>query len=339
MRFSDDIKAQRILELFGFNFKRNGVLYLLKAIIASPKYLYFNLETLSESVSKTEGIDKEEVKRLIIARIKETFGFRKAPTVDFIRLVNNFFSKTRGGLTMKKITFKVSSQTEVSVVSLIKEVNKMPCRICLNIENGYVTVENADNTMIDAIIELVDNYYTILGVDIDNTFEETTALQIAPVVAESSANTIDEAVEGHVAADDTDIKVSKTKPLIKKVSEEEAALLETIGFAFDKLDTSKMVEEQVDSFLTDIGMTTTERMVTQSFIIACNINKINYENVLLGLHDEFPKVKKAIIKNILTEAFNNWLEKYPNLAEKCPKISLMTVLKVFAKKFAQTQIC
>jgi len=90
---TDDVKAQRILELFGFDFKRNGVQYLLKAIIASPKDAYFNLETLSESVSRTEDIDKEEVKRLIVARVKETFGFRKAPTIDFIRLVNNFLVK------------------------------------------------------------------------------------------------------------------------------------------------------------------------------------------------------------------------------------------------------
>lgn len=90
---TDEVKAQRILELFGFDFKRNGVQYLLKAIIASPKDAYFNLETLSESVSRTEGIEKEEVKRLIVARVKETFGFRKAPTIDFIRLVNNFLVK------------------------------------------------------------------------------------------------------------------------------------------------------------------------------------------------------------------------------------------------------
>ena len=47
----------------------------------------------SLSVSKEESIDKEEVKCLIVARVKETFGFRKAPTVDFIRLVNSFLLK------------------------------------------------------------------------------------------------------------------------------------------------------------------------------------------------------------------------------------------------------
>ena len=90
---TDEVKAEKILELFGFDFNKKGVSYVLKAIIASPKDAYFNLETLSESISKEEGIDKEEVKRLIVARIKETFGFRKAPTVDFIRLVNSFLLK------------------------------------------------------------------------------------------------------------------------------------------------------------------------------------------------------------------------------------------------------
>ena len=90
---TDEVKAKKILDLFGFDFNRNGVQYLLKAIIVSPKNAYFNLETLSETVSRTESIDKEEIKRLIIARVKETFGFRKAPTIDFIRLVNNFLVK------------------------------------------------------------------------------------------------------------------------------------------------------------------------------------------------------------------------------------------------------
>lgn len=90
---TDEVKAKRILELFGFDFKKNGVQYLLKAIIISPQDDYFNLETLSESVSQTEGIDKEEIKRLIVARVKEQFKLKKAPTIDFIRLINNFLTK------------------------------------------------------------------------------------------------------------------------------------------------------------------------------------------------------------------------------------------------------
>ena len=227
---------------------------------------------------------------------------------------------------MKKLTFKVSPQKDCPVVGLIKEVNKISCRIYFDLEDGFVAVENVSNTMIDAVIELVDNYYTILGVDIDNTFEENTEKQVAPVIEDSTTDTTDDAVD--------ETNAIKTKTPAKKVGGEESALLEVIGFAFDKLDSSKKVEEQIESFLNDIGMTTTERMVTNSFIIACDIKKINYENVLLGLHELFPTVKEEIIKNILKEAFKNWLDKYPTLAEKCPKISLMAVLKVFAKRFA-----
>ena len=90
---TDEVKAEKILKLFGFDFNKKGVSYVFEAIIASPKAAYFNLETLSESISKEKSIDKEEVKRLIVARVKETFGFKKAPTIDFIRLVNSFLSK------------------------------------------------------------------------------------------------------------------------------------------------------------------------------------------------------------------------------------------------------
>lgn len=93
-RDSDNIKVEKILELFGFNMQRNGVQYLFKAILISPKEAYFNLETLCDSVAKSEpNTEKDEIKRLIVARIKEQFKFRKSPTIDFIRLVNSFLIK------------------------------------------------------------------------------------------------------------------------------------------------------------------------------------------------------------------------------------------------------
>ena len=93
-RASDKIKAEKILELFGFDMQRNGVQYLFKAILISPKDAYFNLETLCDSVAKSEhNVEKDEIKRLIVARIKEQFKFRKSPAIDFIRLVNRFLIK------------------------------------------------------------------------------------------------------------------------------------------------------------------------------------------------------------------------------------------------------
>lgn len=80
---------------------------------------------------------------------------------------------------MKKITFKVSNPKEGSTIALVKEVNKIACRLQLDIENGFVTAENVDDTTIDTVIELVDNYYTLLSVDIDNSLETDTTVSIA----------------------------------------------------------------------------------------------------------------------------------------------------------------
>jgi hypothetical protein len=91
--FEDEIKVEKILELFGFNLAQKGVKLLAKAILSSPKDDYFNLETLSGIVSQDEVISREETKRLVVARVKETLGFSKAPTIDFIRLINAFLAK------------------------------------------------------------------------------------------------------------------------------------------------------------------------------------------------------------------------------------------------------
>lgn len=74
---------------------------------------------------------------------------------------------------MKKLTLKVSLQKDFSMVSLIKEIDKISCRINLDLEQGLVIVENVNDSMMDTVIELVNNYYVILGVEIDNTYEVT----------------------------------------------------------------------------------------------------------------------------------------------------------------------
>lgn len=468
---------------------------------------------------------------------------------------------------MKRLTFKVSTPKEGSVIALIKEVNKISCRLQLDIENGFVTVENINDSLIDTVIELIDNYYTLLGVDIDNSVESNItvpAVEEATGVSsqteatsepESTVKTLEpqseddliikkvefenEYVEqlvnkflrtaywamfkmnipekeigyfilnsiseismrynmkdtipfsigdvvdcnygvhlageingGHVSAivcnisytgmaylvpitkeqkklashsyltftvpnditydtrnyvdgtalldkgkyvrperfyevigktspeffakvlyqlattfdftdaiaetkikpdnceiatdetataekteattveafdkeeqpttktvtsekvpESTTTKVA-TKPASKKTSDAENALLEAVGSAFDKLNSSKKVEEQIDSFLTDIGMSTSEKIVRQSFVIACDIKKITYENVILELHNIYPNVNEDILKASLKENFKKWLKQYPELAKKCPKLSFMSVLKVFAKRFA-----
>lgn len=91
----DSKKSYKILQLFGFDFSKNGVQYLLDAICIAPKSKYFNLETLSQKLSETGEytIEASEIQRLIVARVKERFKLKKSPTIDFIRLVNRLLTK------------------------------------------------------------------------------------------------------------------------------------------------------------------------------------------------------------------------------------------------------
>ena len=474
---------------------------------------------------------------------------------------------------MKKLTFKVSSQKDNSFVSLIKSVDTISCRISFDFENGLITVENVNDVMIDSVIELINTYYTIVGVDIDNIIEDNTENPIPLIAAKSisdvSSNTIEtdetsvknnptvlepqteddliikkvefqnkyleelinkyvrtlslamfqmniskkeigsyiyssineismrytkkdcisfsigdvvdccygihlpgeinglhvsaivcdiyynsmvylvpitkvqtdldshsyltlrvpedvvyeniyykggtalldkakyvrierlnsvigkttpaffekilkklastfdftknsvkiveEESKSHLAItentakmvtksykpeedafkivgssdDNTNKKVEQFKSSTKKHNTEDI-LQEVIGFALDKIDSSKKVDDQVENFLADIGMVSTEKMIIQSFIIACdikkdayaNVKRITYATVSHRLREKFPEEDYSFIDNALKEAFKDWLEKYPTLAEKCPKISIMSMLKLFAKKFA-----
>jgi len=143
--------------------------------------------------------------------------------------------------------------------------------------------------------------------------------------------------EAIAASEPTDISVD-SKTSTNRVGSEEAALLDVIGISLDMLDKTIPVSEQVESFMTEINMQPA-KLVVQSFVVACDIKKINYENIILELHNMNPNIKEEIIKASLKEEFKNWLKKYPKLAEKCPKISLMSVLKVFAKRLRPDNNC
>ena len=69
---------------------------------------------------------------------------------------------------MKKIIFKVNTKKESSLTSLLKDLNRISCRINIDLENNLVTVENVNDAMIDSVVDLIDNHYTVLSINIDN---------------------------------------------------------------------------------------------------------------------------------------------------------------------------
>lgn len=108
-------------------------------------------------------------------------------------------------------------------------------------------------------------------------------------------------------------------------------IAELLASSLANLDKSKSVEEQTDKFLNCIAFQSNEKIIKQSFIVACEVKKIGYESIILELRNVYPNIKEENIKAILREEFNKWLTLHPDVKEKYPKISFMVLLKVFAR--------
>ena len=194
-----------------------------------------------------------------------------------------------------------------------------------NAENSSKSTNFETTTAAEAITPEVDE---------TTTTETTSPKADKPTIAETSNNVEYQPaviVSLEEKSEETISQVA-TVSTTQKGSNGEKALLESFGSAFDKLDSSKPIQEQIDSFIADIGIPANEKMLRQTFVIACDIKKITYENVIFELHKMYPTANEDILKASLKKSFKKWLEQYPELAEKCPKLSLMSVLKVFAKR-------
>ncbi len=84
---------------------------------------------------------------------------------------------------MNRLTFKVNGPKDGNISSLLKAVTKIRCRIYLDVENGFVTVENVHDELIDSVIDLINEYYVLLGVEVDNLVEDEEAIEERVVVS------------------------------------------------------------------------------------------------------------------------------------------------------------
>ena len=99
---------------------------------------------------------------------------------------------------MKKVTFNVASPKENSTSKVLKVLNSVKCRFLADFENGVITAECAEDTDLDAIIDLVDNNYVVSGISVDNMVQgavpqlenvSETIAENVPEVQNSSENT------------------------------------------------------------------------------------------------------------------------------------------------------
>lgn len=127
-------------------------------------------------------------------------------------------------------------------------------------------------------------------------------------------------------------KKQQAKQLGSGVGSGESALLEVIGDNLEKLlQNDSEVEMQVELFLKDIDFPVDEdKIVKSAFVTACDTEKISFENVICQLNNIYPQMNGEKIKKVMQTAFKNW-NMYPQVAEKCSRISIISLLKLFVK--------
>ena len=122
-----------------------------------------------------------------------------------------------------------------------------------------------------------------------------------------------------------------------KSSNEELALQEIIGPALEKIKPNVDFDGQLHSFLANIGMPTNVITLNKAFEIGVYLEKITYNNLISKLISDNPEMydesDSKNLRNLLKRIFDNWAQNYPDLKKQCSKISIVSIIKMFAKKF------
>ena len=122
-----------------------------------------------------------------------------------------------------------------------------------------------------------------------------------------------------------------------KSSNEELALQEIIGPALEKIKPNVDFDGQLHSFLANIGMPTNVITLNKAFEIGVYLEKITYNNLISQIISENPEMydesDSKNLRNLLKRIFDNWAQNYPDLKKQCSKISIVSIIKMFAKKF------
>jgi len=251
---------------------------------------------------------------------------------------------------MKEITFRAKLNEEASIPSLLKEIHKIPCRLEVDFEYNLVMVENIEDSEFEAICNLVHDFFTVTSFDVDNTedsvedtlydeiFYEDTDIEFQDILVSNTENSKipKEAVSSNTVDSLSTYENSNYfdfQKMCKKFEAEEKSLSEIIGFALDKLEPSIPAKNQIESFLSDIGMPVLD-FIVKSFEIACTIDKLNYPNLLYELKLMHPSIDYDYIESMVKKTFAKWVREHVTLAEKHPTISFISLLKVFSDVFS-----
>ena len=118
----------------------------------------------------------------------------------------------------------------------------------------------------------------------------------------------------------------------------EMALQEIIGPALEKVMPGLYPEDnQIFKFLADIGMPNNVITLRKAYEVGIHLEKITYNNLISQIISENPEMydesDSKNLRNLLKRIFDNWAQNYPDLKKQCSKISIVSIIKMFAKKF------
>ena len=155
-----------------------------------------------------------------------------------------------------------------------------------------------------------------------------TAFDFRKKVSDASSTEPQETTD--VASNDT-VQVlgnKPTKPEAIKLTPTEEILLEYFGSAFNKLEPNASLE----SFFRDIGLPYESFILTEAFRSAFFVNKISYDSILAEVHSICHDKDEQELRLSIQNIFKDWLKNYPELTKRCPKLSVIPLIKLFVKK-------
>lgn len=222
-----------------------------------------------------------------------------------------------------------------------------------------IAIYNLCDSFTDMLIDFINENYEIMSIDICN-IEEISEVEEIPEteetsVVEETAET-EETLEAEETAETEEKPEVEETPVVEETAEvkeiaeaeeileverhnswetkkckgrtQEDALQEMFGDLFKDLDKSQTVEEQAKIFLNNINFDDASTVVVQAFRVGCDVKRISYGNVIARLSEFHSEISVVTLK----DAFENWVSKYPDLKKEFPKISIISLIRIFAKK-------
>lgn len=78
---------------------------------------------------------------------------------------------------MNTLILKIQKRENESISDLLKKVNEISCRLHIDFEKGIITAKDVNNDAMDTIIEVIDKYFVIKSISVDNVADIEKARQ------------------------------------------------------------------------------------------------------------------------------------------------------------------